>query len=159
MTGANVKHSFKIFTWNARALFHHDIARRRKLKLQFLRKITKTADVILIQESHGEEGEAERQLLLEMQNFTIFHSTGPKKDVGGIITMIRNDIIIGSATPVVTHLEPGRIHAITITHGDNTIHYINVHNHNISDAGINKTRSFMNTHASSTSISGGSQAI
>ena len=149
---------FKIFSWNARALLHNKIKKQRQAKLKLLRSFTEQADVILIQESHGIQGEAERQLLLEQRKFVVLHDPGEPADAGGIITLINKNMVT-EGPPVVTPLEKGRIHAVTIHRNGNSIHYINVHNFNISDEGMRKTHKFLQDHSSGTSPSGGAQTI
>ena len=159
LTGMPRAKKFRIFSWNSQALLHNDIKHRRKIKLNFLHNLSKTADVIMVQETHGIEGEAHRQLQLIDHNFMIFHSPGATHDAGGLITLLHRDIIKGGSPPIVTEIEQGRIHVVTVTHNTDVIHYINVHNCNISSIGLQKIRTFMSTHASFTSALGGAQTM
>ena len=53
---------------------------------------------------------------------------GPAHAAGGLITFINKEMITGSTLPVVTPLEAGRIHAVTLIHGIDVIHFVNIHN-------------------------------
>ena len=127
-----------LVTWNARTLLHHD-SDIFKMKKDFLDKIMGSADVILIQETHGTVPDINTFLHAEQAHFHIFFSPGPNRGTAGLITMISKSATVG-ATFQNTIYDDGRIMLTKVVFEEFTFAVANVHNYNIS---LTKLQSFL----------------
>ena len=119
-----------LVTWNARTLLHHD-SEIFKMKKDFLSNIMGSADVILIQESHGSIPDIDIFLHHEQAHFHIFFSPGPNRGTAGLITMISKSATVGATFQNIIY-EDGRIMPTKTAFDDFTFAIANVHNYNIS---------------------------
>ena len=117
-------------TWNSRALFHHDPTTRSR-KRGFLSRLLGQANVVCLQESHGSDSDIRDSLTHEAKHFSFFPSFCSDSDSGGVITVIRSSLLLGS-TLSSTPLVPGRVLRTCITRGQCKWVIYNVHNHGIS---------------------------
>ena len=108
---------FGIKSWNARALLTRDRNLRMK-KIAQLRTLFHSADVIALQEVHGEEGEIQSDLFEQVVSAHLFINPGsmPYRHFS------RHKILV-----------PGRAHAVTYRHPEERVQnsIVNVHNHEL----------------------------
>ena len=74
-------------TWNTSALFHLSASKRR-IKRGFLENLAKQADVLFLQETHGDVHHMATLLPRLASNFFIHSSPCDNLAAGGVITMI-----------------------------------------------------------------------
>ena len=118
-------------TWNARSLFHHDPALRSR-KRGFLCRLLGQANIVCLQESHGSDSDIRDSLSHESKHFSFFPSFCTNSDSGGVITIIRTSLLLGSAHSS-SPLVPGRVLRTCVTKGQCKWVIYNVHNHGISE--------------------------
>eukprot|EP00959_Pyramimonas_sp_CCMP1952_P207311 4336570-Pyramimonas_sp.AAC.1 len=96
-------------TWNARALFHHNLFSRQS-KLSVLHRLLRPGAVVAIQESHGAELEILDFLYQSHLDFVGVHSFAPSARAGGVISFFPkfSHLIVGGPTVTQTVLVPGR---------------------------------------------------
>ena len=79
-------HFFAIISWNCRALFCRDVAKRRA-KLNYLLALSRDASVICLQETHGNEISINKYMGILRTQFWIHHSLLPQA-AGGVIFLV-----------------------------------------------------------------------
>jgi endonuclease/exonuclease/phosphatase family metal-dependent hydrolase len=116
---------FKIITWNCRTLFgstqgSSDQAKRVRSTHLMLKKMTATADIILLQESHGSEADLS-SLRRHFLDFVFRGSFCDTHVSGGLVFAIRKKFLEKYGDPVllakvlrVRQVVPGRIAYITL---------------------------------------------
>eukprot|EP00959_Pyramimonas_sp_CCMP1952_P368338 7715713-Pyramimonas_sp.AAC.1 len=82
-----VRWPLQIVTWNARALFHHNLP-SRQAKFSILHRLLRPGAVVAIQESHGTELEIRDFLYQSHLDFLGASSFAPNSQAGGVITFL-----------------------------------------------------------------------
>ena len=81
----------KLATWNAHALLLADKP-KRKNKISFLTSLASQADIITVQDVHGNLAIAKTALKNLAKNFWILGSFGKKIDTGGLLFLVRKKL-------------------------------------------------------------------
>ena len=87
--------------------FHHEPELRAR-KRGFLRRPLGQANLVYMQESHGSDSAIRDWLGHEAKHFSFFPSSCRDSDSGGVITVIRSSLLLGSCV-LSSPLVPGKI--------------------------------------------------
>jgi hypothetical protein len=139
-----VHKSLNIILWNARGLFSQNLKNREK-KLQALQLHIFKADIILLQETHAELYLINKYFGLYKQRFHIILSsckdtssdTDSAEDIqhsGGLIFMLDKSKTDAGATIELFEAIPGRAAKVTVSLGNHSTIYWNIHNYGFSAA-------------------------
>ena len=90
------------------------------------------ANIVCLQEAHGSDSDIRDPLSHECKHFPSFPSFCTNSDSGGVITIVRSSLLLGS-TVSSSSLVPGRVLRTCVTKGRCKWVIYNVHNHGISD--------------------------
>ena len=90
------------------------------------------ANIVCLQETHGSDSDIRDSLSHECKHFSFFPSFCANSDSGGVITIVRSSLLLGS-TVSSSSLVPGRVLRTCVTKGQCKWVIYNVHNHGISD--------------------------
>ena len=118
-------------TWNTSAFFHHDPVLRKR-KRGFLSRLLGQANIVCLQETHGSDSDIRDPLFHDCKHFSFFPSFCTNSDSGGVITIVRSSLLLGS-TVSSSSVVPGRVLSTCVTKGQRNWVIYNVHNHGISD--------------------------
>ena len=114
--------------------FHHEPELRAR-KRGFLRRLLGQANLVCMQESHGSDSAIRDWLSHEAKHFSFFPSFCRDSDSGGVITVIRSSLLLGSRV-LSSPLVPGRVLRTSVSRDECKWAIYNVHNHGISDSDL-----------------------
>ena len=117
-------------SWNARALTHGNLSRRRR-KVRVLESLMSRATVVSLQETHGTLQDLRSCLHRLRGEWHVFHSGGVDRTAGGVATLVRKEVAPLLADVSVCARVPGRVLRIRIRRGDRSCCLWNVHNYGL----------------------------
>ena len=101
---------------------------KAKRKLAFFTELALAADVVLVQETHGNADDFLVKCPQLAGLFATYVSQGPSRATGGVLTLFRKTWLAVDAVVTPRVLAEGRVLRTSITAGDKTCHVWNVHN-------------------------------
>ena len=129
--GGNLKrHQLSVITWNCRSLLCVDRHKRRK-RLNLLRRASSDADVIFLQEVHGDVVLFENALGNILKRFWFTAAFHPNFDTGSVVTLVSRRLAPDSLSIRFAARSPGRILRTTIEGDNGWLILWNIHNFDI----------------------------
>ena len=123
---------FALISWNCRALFCRDVAKRRA-KLNYLLALSRDASVICLQETHGNENSLNKYLGILRTRFWVHHSLLPQA-AGGVMILVSKKYATTFSSCPHEVFAPGRISKIQVLGEHSQMRVWNVHNFDISSS-------------------------